>query len=300
MRDFRSFVHSFVFTPPLSPDEVAALQRSDDPWESLAHLVHQASLGDFSEIARVESLLRDTPQTLFWHVASVFAGLAAPWDTLERIAASFDPAPAALQYPLSCMLAYACNPSFTERLLQLHEAATDDETRQGVAWNLSFLLEPQNGLVWIGPRETDKYGDDEDDDDGGEEPDYANMSFAELFAKKRDHAGYRVTVQQAVRALPAAGVRDGDAVLEGAPLDARQLARRIAERAGAGEDTRDRLVEEIVVLSALTGVDFAPLLTRPGGLHPLDVCSAMETLLDDPALDALSSGQRHFMGHRVP
>ena len=160
MRDLRCLIHSFVFVPPLSPEEVTRFQNSDDPWESLAHLVHRASLGDFAVVAQVEQLLRGTRQTLFWSVATAFAGLAGSRETIERIAAAFRPAPPGCQSPLAFMLMYAFEPSFTDPLLELHEAAEDDETRQGISWNLSFLLEPRNGLVWIGPRESDKYGDD--------------------------------------------------------------------------------------------------------------------------------------------
>jgi len=300
MRDFTNFIHSFVFEPPLSAEEISSYRHSTQPWESLACLVHCASEGDFSQLERIEPLLRASNHALFWAVATKFAGMAGSWDAIGRIATSFRTEPHHVQGYIANMLMFSCNPSFTDRLIEMYEAARDDENRQGVAWKLSFLLEPDGGMVCIGARESEKYGDVDDDDEGDEVPDFKNMSFEELFSKKRDYAGYRQTVLDAQALLQDSGARSGDAVLEGALLDVRRLAMRITDRATSAVDTRDRIVEELVLLSAMTGVDFSDILKRPGGINSLDTCARIENLLEDLRLDSMIPGKRYFMGHPIP
>lgn len=298
MRDLKNFIYSFVLEPPLSVEEISEFRHSAEPWASLAYLVHRAAEGDFSQVMQIEQLLRASKHALFWFAATRFAGMAGSWDTIERIAASFRAEPQELQYYMANMRRYGCNPSFTEPLLELHEAAGDDELRGSIAWNLSFLLEPENGLIWIGARESDKYGDEDDED--GEIPDSANMSFKELFAKKRDHLGYRETVLNAQGRILESGIRAGSAVIEGALLDARRLAMRILDRARSTSDAGDRIIEEIVFLSAMTGMDCSKILGKPGGLNTLDTCALVESVLADPKLDAMVPGRRYFLGHPVP
>lgn len=299
MRNLRKFIHSFVFDPPLSAEEISSFRDSKEPWESLAYVVHLASLGDFSAMARIEPLIRANRDVLFWGVAAKFAGMAGSWGLVESMAENFRAEPEYAQEYMADMMMYSCNPAFTGRLVELYEAAEDDEIRGSMAWGLSFLLEPESGFICIGARESDKYGDDLDDEEG-EMPDFANMSPKELFAKKRDYAGYREVIQGALEGLSASGVRAGDAVLEGALLDARQLALRIAKRFASSNDTRDRIIEELVFLSAMTGVDFSPVMRPSSGVNSLEACALIEDLLEDPILDAMLPGRRYFLGHPIP
>ncbi len=298
MRNLRNFIYSFVFKPALSADEVSSFQHSTEPWESLAYVVHRASFGDFAPMDRIERLLRSSDHALLWGVATKFVGFAGSWTFIEKMAESFRDEPDYLQEFIGSMLMYGGTPAFAARLIELYEAAEDDDVRQGLAWNLSFLLEPERGLIWIGARESDKYGDDLDDEEG-EMPDFKNMSFQELFSKKRDYAAYREAVREAQDALLQTGVRAGEAVLEGSVLSARGLALRIAERLSSAADARDRVIEEMVLLSAMTGVDFSEILTRPGGINRLDACALIESLLEDPMLDSMIPGKRYFMGHLI-
>ena len=301
MRDIENFIYSFVFEPPLSEEEVLSFRDSVEPWQSLAYLVYQASAGNFSGLERIEPLMRSSKDALFWGVAAKFTGMAGSWDVIEKMAESFRGEPDHVKESISSMLMFSCNPTFAGRLLELYEAAEDDDVRQGIAWKLSFLLEPERGLVWIGARESDKYGDEDDDDDeGGEMPDFKNMSFKELFSKKRDYAGYRETIGGALNLIQQSGIPEGAAVLEGELLDARRLGMRIAGRLMSTTDHRDRIIEEMVLLSAMTGVDFSDILQRPGGINRLDACAVIESLLEDSKLDSLIPGGRYFFGHPVP
>lgn len=175
MRDLSQLIYSFVFEPPLSADEIASFRGSADPWQALADLVHRASGGDFSQMARIEPLLQGSTHALFWGAATKFVGMAGSWSLIERVADGFCEAPEQIQEYIARMLMFSCNPAFTGRLVALYEAAEEEESRHAISWSLSFLLEPERGPIWIGAKESDKYGDDLDDEEG-EAPDFTFLT----------------------------------------------------------------------------------------------------------------------------
>jgi hypothetical protein len=301
MRDFEVLAHSLVLDPPLSEGEIAQARLSSDPWSALAYMVHQASIGDFAGIGRVEALMRSYDSALFWSAATTFAGIAGPWATVDRIAESFQAERHryGVQYYISNMLMYACNPAHAEFLIELYEAGEDDDIRDHIARNLSLLLEPDYGVVSLGAAEYDKYpiDNDEDDEDG---PDYASLSFDELFAKVRDLGGYRRIVFETRAAMYSSGVPEGSAVFEGALLDARRLAQTLVDRTAALSGVMSRVFEGTHLLSAMTGTNCHGILNDSGNLNPLRTCALLEEVLENPALDLMVPGRRYFFGHPVP
>jgi hypothetical protein len=299
MRNFEALVYSLVFDPPLSAEEIAYVQKSTDPWSELAHLVHRASTGDFAGIGKVETLMRSYDSALFWGAATTFAGIAGPWTTVDRMAASFmaERDHYGVQYYLSNMLMYACNPAYTEMLLNLYEAGKRDDIRGHVARNLSLLLERDHGLIYFGAVESDKYPDDADDDGV---TDYASLSHEELFAKVYDFDGYRQTVLEARDAVYSEGTPPKSAIFEGAPLDARKLADVLTDRAGAELKMADRIVEGVRLLSAMVGVNCRDIVSEAGNLSQLGTAAVLEDIFDTPVLSQMVPGRRYFFGHPVP
>jgi hypothetical protein len=193
---------SLAFEPPLTAGELAAFERSGDPWAGLAVLVHRAAQGDFADLRRVGELLHAEDGALFWSCATCFAGQAGPWPAVEAIAESFraERHNRGVQEYISSMLAMSGNPAFGERLLELYEAAVDGEMREHIALQLGCLL---GAGLERGAAETDKYtGADAEDVD-----DYAALPPDEILCKVRDLAGYRAAVRAAQAAAPAPAPR---------------------------------------------------------------------------------------------
>ena len=198
MKRLEALVHSLVFEPPLTEAEIAALRSSTDPWGALAYLVHRASTGDFAGVGNIERLMRSYDSALFWSAATTFAGIAGPWMTVKAIAESFraERHRYGVQYYISNMLMYSCNPAYIELMLELYEAGKDNDIRDHIARNLSLLLEPNIGEVFLGATESEMYPID-DEDDSSNAADYVGLGYDELFEKVRDFEGYRRTVIQA-------------------------------------------------------------------------------------------------------
>lgn len=191
-----------AFEPPLDADELAAFERSGDPWSVLAVLVHRAAQGDFGDLGRVAELLQAEDGALFWSCATSFAGQAGSWPAVEAIAESFraERHNRGVQEYISTMLALAGNPAFGDLLLELYEVAVDGEMREHIAMQLGCLL---GAGLERGAVETDKYTGDETEDI----EDYAALSPDELLAKVRDIEGYRAAVRAAQAAAPAPAPR---------------------------------------------------------------------------------------------
>lgn len=301
MRRFEALAHSLIIDPPLSEAEIAELRVATDPWKALAYLVHRAANGDFAEIGRIEALMRSYDSALFWSAATTFAGIAGPWRSVRAIAESFrtERHRYGVQYYISNMLMYSCNPAHAELLLELYEAGEDDDIRDHIARNLSLLFERDIGPVFFGAVESDKYPLD-DDDDSSEAVDYAGLGYVELFAKVRDFEGYRRTVLDAREAIQAAGIRPGSAVFEGEELDALRLTKTYAQQMATDSVTANRAFEGLRLLSAMVGLSCLGIVNDSGNLSPLGASALTEDLIDSPLISGMAPGQRYFVGHPIP
>ncbi|TIP27633.1 MAG: hypothetical protein E5X67_15030 [Mesorhizobium sp.] len=301
MKRFEALAHSLVIDPPLSESEIAELRLSTDPWRALAYLVHRASTGDFAVVSRIEGLMRSHDSALFWSAATTFAGVAGPWRSVRAIAESFraERHRYGVQYYISNMLMYSCNPVYAELLLELYEAGEDDDIRDHIARNLSLLLESDIGPVFLGAPESDKYPLEEDAD-SSDAADYAGLGYVELFAKVHDFEGYRRTVLQAREAIQAAGLQPGSAVFEGEILDAQRLATKYAKQTAADTVMANKVFEGLRLLSAMVGLNCRGIVSDSGSLSPLGASALVEDLIDSPLISRMAPGQRYFFGHPIP
>jgi hypothetical protein len=301
MKRFEALAHSLVIDPPLSEAEIAELRLSTDPWRALAYLVHRASIGDFAVVSRIETLMRSYDSALFWSAATTFAGVAGPWRSVRAIAENFraERHRYGVQYYISNMLMYSCNPEYAELLLELYEAGEDDDIRDHIARNLSLLLEPDIGPVLFGAPESDKYPLDEDAD-SSKVADYAGLGYVELFAKVQDFEGYRRTVLQARETIQAAGLQPGSAVFEGEKLDALRLATTYTKHTATDSVMASRVFEGLRLLSAMVGLDCRGVVSDSGSLSPLGTSALVEDLIDSPLISRMAPGQRYFFGHPIP
>jgi hypothetical protein len=293
MRDLERLAHSFFFDPPLSAEEIAAFQYSTDPWHSLAYIVHLATTGDFSGTTQIEQLMHANHGYFFWLAATRFVGMAGSWNTIEDIAARVYAGSDTLREGMVNMMRLSCNQAFADRMAELYEAAEDNDARENMVWYMSLLLEPECDAVWMGAAET---GQDDDEDD--DVPWFQGMSLGAPVSKKRDHAGYRETVRNAQAVIRESGLHEADAVFEGMALDPRQIAIRVTRRTASHH--RDRMIEEILLLSAMMGLDISYVQHQPGILDYRDACKFVEKVLSDPRLSSMITGKRYFFGHRVP
>ena len=261
-----------------------------NPWQALASVLVHAQHGDFSQLSRVIDLMNSYDEYLFWTACTELVSNAAPTDMLGEFIAAFwhgkrDPG---TQTFLSIALSKSYKIAAVEKLLELHALAEEEEPRYEIERNLSFLLEPANGMLWEGAEESTDYDFGETDDD---EPDIVTRIDTDAYAtevrKQRD------------KVLQGLGA-DGAWVYEGVPFDVIATANRLVKRLSSQSIEKDRMIRERMAIEANTGISFEQARDKQGNLIALPALAILETFLESDEVARFQPGQRYFFGHEIP
>jgi hypothetical protein len=97
----------------------------------------------------------------------------------------------------------------------------------------------------------------------------------------------------------AQGLREQEALLEGARLDIRSVALRLLARVRTGQYP-DRIEMGRMFLEATTGLDCRAFFDDSGRLRRHDAAAIVEEFLSMGQAGSYLSGVRYFFWHRIP
>jgi hypothetical protein len=259
---------------------------SSNPWDVLGAILIRAQRGDFSELHRIEALLRASDEWLFWYAATEFFSLATSWHRIVLLAESLRDRQEeeTAQYFLAILFGNACDLRAVEPLLNLHRQSNSDDVRYEVERNLSHLLEPTNGPLWWGADEKEIELDEPDEE-------------GRIRTLEVDKKGYATVIRKASADLETA--LQTTIVFGAQPFAVGTLADRLNKRLMEAKLQSDRIAHERMILEASTGIDCSGFSDPAGKLMQLDAAAILAEILDSD-LSRFEPGQRYFFGHPIP
>jgi len=263
-----------------------AALKSTNCWDVLGAVLVRAQRGNFSELHRIERLLRSYSAGTFWHASIALFSYASSWEDIARLGTNLrdlqsDPA---TQNYLAILYGYACDLRAVEPLLDLHRQSDTEDVRYEIERTLSYLLEPENGPIWWGADE-DQVELDTPDDGGRRYEDVI------------DKEGYAVMVRNTCVDLRTA--LKTTKIIGAIPFAVAPLADRLNKRLLADELQIDRISHERTVLEAATGVNCSGFSNKQGEFFQLGAAEVMSEILDGD-LSRYEPGRRYFFGHLMP
>jgi hypothetical protein len=262
------------------------LLHSADEWEVLAGILLSCHIGHFDPLARIPELLRQNDSFQFWKAATELLGYAGSWRLIKRFFEGYidELDDRGVQYFLPIALANSCGLWAVEPLLAIHAKAVEEEPRYQIQRHLSYLLETENGPIWMGADEKTVVVESEDLD---------VRTIVDFEGYARDVRAVRDTILQSVGSLDTP-------VYEGQVLDIARTAEVLYERLTSKDDTIDRIYREEMLFEASTGVDCSAFFDKDNILQYLPAAAIMETFLESDAPARFEPGQRYFFGHPIP
>lgn len=277
-----------LYSSGLTQKDRERLLRSSDGWEILAGVLLSCQSGEFSALARVPGLLHHDDTFRFWKAATELLGFAGTRATIEGFIAEFSNEldDVGVQYFLTIPLCNSCGLWAVEPLLSIFARAATEEVRYQVQRSVSYLLEEQDGVLWLGPEEEQVFEDAEDPD---------NIEVRVVV----DAAKYSAEVR-AVRDDVVARIGSSDIpICEGKSLDLVSIATTLYGRLTKSDNNTGRIYQEKMLFEAFTGMDCRDFYDNEGRLQYLPAAAVMETFLEGDDLDRYKPEQRYFFGHRI-
>lgn len=273
--------------------EVSDTQRdqflgSAEAWEVLAGVLLSSRSGDHAELSRLPKLMRRYDDFFFWKAATELIGYSGNWHFIDQFFQGFqsDKDDRGVQYFLAISLANSCGLWAVEPLLTLHASAVEEEPRYQIERHLSYLLEEENDMIWIGAEEKAVISDTDDED-----IDVFKVVDFESFAKE-----VRSAVDEVIESVGSAD----KPVYEGRLLDVAEIARRLHHRLTSEDEAVGRIYRERMLFEASTGIDCSDFYDKNGGLQYLQAAAIIENFLESDAVDRFEPGLRYFFGHPIP
>jgi hypothetical protein len=269
----------------LSDAEEARLLRSSDEWEVLAGILLSCQTGNFSELPRILKLLRTNDTFRFWKAATELIGYAGNWDLIQQLFSDFQSEinDSGVQYFLAIALGNSCGLWAVERLLDLHAAAVEDDSRYQIGRHLSYLLEEENDVIWFGAEEKTIVGDSEDID----------------VRRVVDYDGFAAEVRAARDEIVEKLGSAEKPIFEGTLLDVNATARRLYNRLISKDEEKGRIYRERMTFEAFTGVDCSGFFDDNYAVQYLAGAAVMESFLESDAVKKFERGRRYFFGYPI-
>lgn len=261
--------------------------RSSDAWEVLAGVLLSCQSGNFAELPHIPKLLRKNEGFLFWKAAFELIGYAGGWEFIDHFFRDLQAEinNSNIQYCLAISLANSCGLWAVEPLLKLHAAAVEEEPRYQIERHLSYLIEEENDLIWIGAEE-----------EAVPNPDPSKIEVHTIV----DFEGFAEEVRYAHKEVVNRIGSVGKPVYEGRLLDINAIAERLYERLTSGDKTEGRIYRERMIFEASTGMDCSSFYDEEDSLQYLPAAAIMETFLESEECSYYEPGKRYFFGHPIP
>lgn len=261
--------------------------RSSEVWEVLAGVLLSCQSGNFAELPRIPKLLRKNEGFLFWKAAFELIGYAGSWEFIDWFFRDLQTEinNSNVQYCLAISLANSCGLWAVEPLLKLHAAAVEEEPRYQIERHLSYLIEEENDLIWIGAEE-----EVVPDPDPSKIEVYTIVNY-EAFAEEVRNARKEVVDRVGSVSKP---------VYEGRLFDINDIAKRLYDRLTSEDKTEGRIYRERMILEASTGMDCSSFYDEEDSLQYLPASAIMETFLESEEGSRYEPGIRYFFGHPIP
>lgn len=259
--------------------------NSPNPWVVLGAILTRAQRGEFSELSRIEYLLRSNSEQTFWHAAVQIHSLASSWESSLRLMRSLEDLrhnPTTQLY-IAVMLGNTCDLRAVEPLLDLHNQSDTDDVRYEIERTLSHLLEANNGPIWWGADEEEVELDQPDE----------NGSMRADVVDKEGYASAVRTVRDTLK-----NSLNTESVFGAEAFDVKNLASSLDHRIKALEPQRDRIHHERIILEASTGIDCSSFDDQSGNLVQLTAAALLADIRDSD-LSAYQPQQRYFFGYPV-
>ena len=256
------------------------LLGSERIWEQIAGVFLACEQGDLLELRRVLSIMKSSDIYLVWRAVTNLAALAGNLGFVSNVFKPFENDNSGSEYFLATALGLTLNPDAIELLLDLHNVTSDEETRNQIERELSYLLESTDGPIMRGADETKVTEDDET-----------------VTIINREKYFSRVKNAQALVQTKLSGSETP--ILCGEVFDVVKLARRLLERVNAEPQEIGRVHRERLVFEASTGIDCSAFFESPIKLNSLQATAILETFLDSDDVGKYAPGQRYFFGHPI-
>lgn len=266
-------------------DAAVREKQASKAWSEYVSILLACHKGDFAGISKLPALMTEKDDYFFWSAVSNLTGYAGRWQQILNFYYEFEPcfAQSGIQYFLAIALGASCNIEAARLLLNLHEMAEDEESRHQVENHLSFLLERENGPIWVGADESLEIPDDFD------LPNIVIVHRQPYFELVRATAAE--VEPQAV---------DGGPLYEGRSYDLLKLSRTLLERLRSDDAQLGRINRERIAFEAATGVDTEGFYNNKGTLLRLAGAAIIEEFLESDGVSMFQPNQRYFFGHPIP
>lgn len=256
------------------------LLRSSNPMERLAGIYLTCQSGDLSYLAQLQPLMEENDAFLVWQASANLAGLAGNLNIVQLCFRGLGTAgDHHIQYFGGIALGLTCDLRAVDYLLRLHNIAEDDDARMQIERELSYLLEPEDGLIMMGAAE--------EIDDGSAAP-----------PTRVNRERYFALVENAAKAIKAKIGAQSLPIFEGVVLDVVKLAKQMYDHFHEERPRIGRLYRERQVFEAATGIDCTAFFDRNLRLYPLEASATIEAFLESDA-DRYASGRRYFFGRAI-
>lgn len=270
---------------------------SRDPWTVICAVLENLKRGSFSSLEHITRLLKTTDAADVWDGCEVLLSYAAPHSTVLGLTSEFDneiyrDGHVGIQTHICTILARSMLLEAIPTILDIYKRIASRDHRMRVEKELSFFLEPDDDVLFNGPRcrlvpEDYGMGDDLPEPFHGE------------VRREYDDDSYVAAVEQAQSAISTT-LQDIETpnVFNGSRFSVRQCAQWLLDRVRAGTHT-ERVSVARMVFEANTGTDCRGFYID-GALQPLRAAAAVEQYLFDPGAKLAEDGVRYFFGHRIP
>ena len=274
-----------LHTPEFSSTSTERLLNSDNEWEVLAGIVLSCQTGHFEPLTQISELLQKNNSFQFWKAAVELLGYAGTWHMIQQFFEKHADKlnDHSMQYFLAIVLANSCGLWAVEPLLEIHARAIEEESRYQIERHLSYLLEPENEVLWAGAQEKKVMVDSGD---------LEIRTIVDFKGYAQEVYTVRDTVLQGIESL-------NTPLYEGEVLDIVLVAKKLYERLLSKDSVTDRIYREKMLFEASTGVDCSTFFGQNNNLQYLPATTIMETFLKSNDLKRFERGQRYFFGYPI-